>query len=243
MINLPVTRRTIRTKGRLILVVFFDSVSISLPLCIPTGDLGNEVVQTAYQPLTMNDKYQLNPNNIVPYLADIFLRRGSESYLGESVTMSQHMLQAAQIAEQEGESTSVIVAALLHDIGHYTGEFPEDYIEQGMDNRHQLAGAAVLEKFFHADVVEPVRWHVETKRYLCAVDDGYFACLSGASVETLKLQGGPFDSDQIAEFEQNPYLDTIIRVRKYDDAAKDPLKMTPPIEHYLPMIQGLLDSY
>ncbi|NKB76613.1 MAG: HD domain-containing protein [Gammaproteobacteria bacterium] len=191
----------------------------------------------------MIDRNNLDRSNIVPYLADIFHRRGAESYLGEAVTMSQHMLQAAQNAEQAGENQSVITAALLHDIGHYTGEFPEDYIEQGIDNRHQITGAAVLEKFFHADVVEPVRWHVEAKRYLCAVDEGYFRRLSEASVETLKLQGGPFNSEQITEFERNPYMDSIIRVRKYDDAAKDQDKDTPTIDHYLPIIQVLLDSY
>lgn len=186
------------------------------------------------------NKHQLNKDNIVDYLGDIFLRRGAESYLGEAVTMSEHMLQAAQNAENAGEDTNIVVAALLHDIGHYTGEFPEDYIEQGIDNIHQKAGANILQRFFDDDVVEPVRWHVEAKRYLCAVDSTYFDTLSHASVDTLALQGGPFDSNQVDEFEKNPFLDSIIRVRKYDDGAKDPTVITPPIEYYLPMIQSLV---
>ena len=186
------------------------------------------------------NKHQLNKDNIVDYLADIFLRRGAESYLGEAVTMSEHMLQAAQNAEIAGEDTNIVVAALLHDIGHYTGEFPEDYIEQGIDNIHQRAGANILERFFAEDVVEPVRWHVEAKRYLCAVDPAYFGTLSQASVDTLALQGGPFNGNQVAEFEKNPFLDSIIRVRKYDDAAKDPTVTTPAIEHYLPMVRSLV---
>lgn len=175
-------------------------------------------------------------------LADILLRRGSESYLGENVTMSEHMLQAAALAEATGEPDSVIVAALLHDIGHYTNEFGEDYLEQGIDNRHESAGERVLEGWFPDEVTAVARWHVAAKRYLCATDRGYFTELSPASVDTLALQGGPMNDAECASFENNPWFETIIKVRRFDDAAKEVGRVTPPMGHYLEITKRLLEE-
>ena len=119
-------------------------------------------------------KTQLTPDSIVDFIGDIFNRRGAESYLGEQVTMSQHMLQGALRAEQSGATDELIAAALLHDIGHYTSEFPEDALEKGVNNYHDTAGAAVLAPFFPTLVVDCVRHHVAAKRYLCATDPSYF---------------------------------------------------------------------
>ena len=188
------------------------------------------------------NQIELKRENIIPFLADIFNRLGADSYLGEDVTMSEHMLQSAFKAEQAGESDATITAALLHDIGHYTGEFPENYIELGVDNQHETMGSAILEKFFPAEVYEPVRWHVEAKRYLCAVEPEYFSGLSDASVKTLKLQGGPLDPNQVKEFEKNPHLDAIVRVRRYDDGGKLAGVLTPDIGHYLDIAQSVLNE-
>ena len=187
------------------------------------------------------EKSDLNRDNIIDFIGDIFRRLGADSYLGEAVTMTEHMLQTARNAEQAGESDETITAALLHDIGHYTGEFPENYIDLGVNNRHETMGSAILEKFFPPEVTEPVRWHVEAKRYLCATEEDYFAGLSDASVKTLELQGGPYNEAQCAEFEENPYLDTILNVRRYDDAGKVPGTETPRLEHYLEIAQKVLE--
>ena len=94
----------------------------------------------------------LNSHNIVNYIEDIFDRRGAESYLGEDVTMSQHMLQAAQCAEKSGADGSLIVAALLHDIGHYKNEIPETALAKGKNNYHEEAGANFLEDYFRGQL-------------------------------------------------------------------------------------------
>ena len=189
----------------------------------------------------MMDKTDLNRDNIIDFIGDIFRRLGADSYLGEAVTMTEHMLQTARNAEQAGESDETITAALLHDIGHYTGEFPENYIDLGVNNKHETMGSAILEKFFPPEVTEPVRWHVEAKRYLCATEDDYFAGLSDASVKTLHLQGGPYDETQCTEFEENPYLETILNVRRYDDGGKVPGVETPDLDHYLEIAQKVLE--
>ncbi len=109
---------------------------------------------------------QLDAENIVAFLGDIFTRRGGEAYLGESVTMAEHMLQAAFLAEQRGESETIIVAALLHDIGHFTGEFGAFSMNDTRDRYHEQAGARILEHFFPRAIAGCVGMHVAAKRYL-----------------------------------------------------------------------------
>jgi [1-hydroxy-2-(trimethylamino)ethyl]phosphonate dioxygenase len=177
---------------------------------------------------------------IVALIEDIFLRRGADSYLGEEVTMSEHMLQAARLAEEEDGSDVMIAAALLHDIGHYTNEFPEDALDRGIDNHHDAAGARVLEPFFPPEVTEPVRLHVAAKRYLCAVDPAYFGRLSAASVHTLRLQGGPMSPEEVAEFERNPHVGIAVKVRRWDEAAKVRGLPTPTFAHYRPVLERVV---
>lgn len=185
----------------------------------------------------------LTRETIVTFIADIFLRRGAESYLGEAVTMSEHMLQGAFLAEQSGASDELVAAALLHDIGHYTNEFGDDYVDQGIDNLHDEAGARVLDGFFPPVVVACVRLHVAAKRYLCAVDPSYFGKLSPASIATLKLQGGPMAPEEVAQFRQGPFYEEAVRVRLWDEAGKVPSMSTPPFDYYTPLLQRVIDRH
>lgn len=185
----------------------------------------------------------LSAENIVAFIGDIFKRRGADSYLGEEVTMSEHMLQGAQLAEQANASDELVAAALLHDIGHYTNEFPDDALEKGIDNHHDEAGAAVLAAFFPPVVTECVRQHVAAKRYLCATNPDYFARLSAASVHTLSLQGGPMNEDEVATFEENPHLVDIVQVRLWDDEGKQPGLETPEFDYYAPLLQRVVDRH
>mgnify|MGYP003645122396 FL=1 len=189
------------------------------------------------------DMTTLNAATIVDFIGDIFTRRGAESYLGEQVTMSQHMLQAAQLAEQAGASETVITAALLHDIGHYTNEFPDDALAQGTNNLHEEAGARVLAPFFPTAVTDCILHHVAAKRYLCATDPGYFARLSPASVHTLNLQGGPMDEGEITSFAREPNLEAILQVRTWDDQGKDPAITTPDFDHYAPIVSRVVAAH
>jgi predicted HD phosphohydrolase len=87
---------------------------------------------------------------------------------------------------------------------------------------------------------EPVRLHVPAKRYLCATDPGYFACLSPGSVRSLALQGGPFTFEEVAEFQALPFAEDAIRIRRWDEAAKVPGIPTPDLEHYRATLQAAL---
>jgi len=179
-------------------------------------------------------------DTIVARLADILERRGAEAYIGEPVTISQHMLQCADLAERAGADDMLIAAALLHDIGHFTNEFPEDAAQHGIDTRHEDAGARVIAGHFPKRVVDCVRHHVAAKRYLCATDPEYAARLTPASVLSLGLQGGPMSEDEIAQFRSEPYLDDILQVRRWDDIGKDPNRTPPPFSHYRPVLDRVL---
>ncbi len=185
----------------------------------------------------------LSKDTIVAFLADIFERRGGEEYLGEPVTMAEHMLQGATIAEKNGQSEEIIVAALLHDIGHFTSEFGTYSPDDTEDRFHEEAGAEVLELFFPSIVTDCVRYHVAAKRYLCATRPEYFGRLSEASVHSLNLQGGPMSESEIAAFEQNPNLEKIIAVRYLDDAGKYADMKTPDFAHFAPMVQRIVDAH
>ena len=152
-------------------------------------------------------------------------------------------LQGAKLAEQKGESDITIVSTLLHDIGHFTSEFGMFKMSDTSDKFHENSGAEVLKRFFPKLVTDCVQFHVAAKRYLCATDPSYMDRLSKASIHSLHLQGGPMNTAEIIEFEKNPYLNEILKVRLFDDAGKDPEMKTPPFSYYAPRVQHIVDQH
>ena len=182
----------------------------------------------------------MSADDPIRVIEELFASEGAADYLGEAVTQAAHMLQAAVLAEQAGATPALVAAALLHDVGHFTGTVTGHDLMQGTDNRHSEQGANWLAQWFSPEVTEPVRLHVAAKRYLCAVETGYFERLSPASVYTLGVQGGPMAADELGEFEANPFAKDACQVRRWDDDAKDPDASTPPFERFVPMLAGLL---
>jgi [1-hydroxy-2-(trimethylamino)ethyl]phosphonate dioxygenase len=169
-----------------------------------------------------------------------FRVRGDGAYLGEPVSITEHSLQAADAAERDGASPTLVAAALLHDYGHVIDELPEDSADHGVDTRHEDVAYAFLGEHFPPAVVEPVRMHVVAKRYLCAVRPDYRAQLSPASDLSLELQGGPCSSEEVAEFEASPYSGDAVRLRLYDDIGKIEGAETPDLEHFRPYLEAAL---
>lgn len=182
---------------------------------------------------------ELAVDDVIDRIVDVFARRGAEEYLGEPVSMAQHMLQAAAIAEAEGADQELVAAALLHDIGHFIGEFGTYSPEATVDHRHEVEAVRALAGRMPSRVVDCVRLHVAAKRYLCAVEPTYLACLSPASVHTLQLQGGPMDVDEVAAFEAEPHHADAVRVRRWDDGGKVAGHDVPGLEHHLPALRTL----
>ena len=169
-------------------------------------------------------------------LADIehlFETRGHAQYDGEPVTQLEHALQSAHLAEQAGADSALIAAALLHDLGHLLHDLPGSPTQQGVDDLHQYRCLPFLRGLFGEATLAPIRLHVDAKRYLCAREPGYLQGLSPDSARSLQLQGGPFDEAQARAFEALPYAGDALRLRRWDDAAKQEGAATPGLAHFL----------
>ncbi len=177
--------------------------------------------------------------SITDEILAIFSRRGSGAYFGEDVSMTEHALQAAYFAQATAASPALIVAALLHDIGHLVEDVPDDLADWTSDAHHEQIGGHWLAKRFRPEVSEPVRLHVPAKRYLLATDDKYFAKLSPASVVTLKLQGGPMSALEVAQFETERYGKDAVLIRRCDDRGKVAGLKTPGLADYRSLIEAL----
>jgi phosphonate degradation associated HDIG domain protein len=168
--------------------------------------------------------------------------RGAGAYFGERVSMTEHGLQAAWFGQVEGAPEPLIIAGLLHDVGHLLEAVPDDLADWTSDARHEETGACWLAERFGPGISEPVRLHVPAKRYLLATDAAYFRQLSAASVHTLKLQGGPMSFEETRAFEREPYYREAVRVRRWDDQGKVAGLEVPPLEAYLSMLNSAARS-
>ena len=127
----------------------------------------------------------------------------------------------------------------LHDLGHMVNDQGETPTLRGIDDRHEYVALPFLRGLFDDAVLQPIRLHVDAKRYLCARGDGtingaqYWANLSADSKRSLELQGGLMSPDEIVTFRANPFHAEAVRLRRYDEEAKDPQAQTPAFDHYL----------
>ena len=140
-------------------------------------------------------------------------------YIGEKITITEHMIQTAMLAEKNNCSSSLICSSLLHDYGHFILENPDDLVNKEKDGKHEDVGYKFLKRYFVKDVVEPIKYHVKAKRYL-ARDKKYYQILSKASKISLKLQGGIMNEKEANEFKSNEFFENSIKLRKFDENAK-----------------------
>ena len=168
---------------------------------------------------------------VVEEIEALFARNGSESY-GEGVTMLQHALQTAALAQAEGADHSLVIAALLHDVGHFLQPTDDSY---GY-HKHDRSGGEWLARRFGPAVSEPVRLHVAAKRYLCATEAEYFGRLSIASLHSLGKQGGPMSAPESAAFAALPHAEAAVRLRRWDDGGKVDGLHVPDLRSYRELI-------
>ena len=169
----------------------------------------------------------------------IYSSRGAGAYFGEAVSTLEHSLQAAYFAKRSQSSDALVVATLLHDVGHLIDPAPADIADWNTDARHEVSGSRWLAQRFGPEVSEPVRLHVPAKRYLCATDPGFCAQMSPASVRTLALQGGPMSEMEIAAFRLEPFHRDAIALRRFDDRGKIAGMHTPDFAYYRVLIEKL----
>jgi len=166
-------------------------------------------------------------------LLEIYNVRAYGRYGLSQVNQLLHAVQSAALAKSRQLPVTLVVAALLHDVGHMVHDLGEHPAAQGIDDRHESVGAEWLKRYFGPAVVEPVRLHVAAKRYLCAVERGYHAKLSDDSIESLALQGGPMSADEVVAFEKEVFWKEAVALRRIDEIAKDPRGPMPLFATFL----------
>ena len=160
-------------------------------------------------------------------------------YIGEKLTMSDHMIQSAMLAEKAKSNDNLVCSCLLHDYGHFIIEDPYSLVNNNKDGEHETIGYEYLKKFFNKEIVEPIKYHVLAKRYL-ARNKKYFNFLSEASKKSLKLQGGILNDDESKEFKKKKYFKNSILVRKFDEVAKKTNIRMKSIDSYKSLLKSKL---
>ncbi|GAA3994712.1 phosphonate degradation HD-domain oxygenase [Mucilaginibacter dorajii] len=171
-----------------------------------------------------------DPHAVIKEVFSLYEKFGDEDYIGEPVSQLEHMSQAAALAQAEGYDDEVVLAAFFHDIGHLCTEAGEAESMDGMGNvdHEQIGADFLLERGFSERVANLVQGHVIAKRYLTYKYPEYYNRLSDASKATLNFQGGVMTEDEAADFELNPDAELIIRLRYWDDMAKE---MNIPVDN------------
>ena len=175
---------------------------------------------------------------VVRQIISLYEEKGGREYEGEGVSQLEHALQAASHAERAGAPPELVCAALLHDIGHMLNDKGETPTLRGVDDEHQNAAAPFLRAHFPAAVLEPIRLHVDAKRYLCATRADYYGRLSEDSKRSLELQGGVFSAAEAERFIRQPHAAEAVKVRLWDDAAKTRGAATPGLDHFAQLLRG-----
>jgi phosphonate degradation associated HDIG domain protein len=175
----------------------------------------------------------------LPEVTALLQRRGQSQYGMEAINQLEHALQCAHLAERAGETAETVVACLLHDLGHLLVAERDGLTEHStdQDDLHQFMALPFLRGLFPEAVLEPIRMHVDAKRYLCLIDPGYWADLSPASRHSLTQQGGVFSEPEAEAFMRQPFAAESVRLRRYDDLAKVPAQVVPDLGHYRAHLQ------
>lgn len=171
----------------------------------------------------------MNPS--VGRIVALYESRGGAAYSQDRVSHLEHALQSAAQAVAAGAPDALVVAALLHDVGHLLSD---------VDDEHEALGATFLGRYFPPEVARPVGLHVAAKRYLCTTQPDYAGRLSPMSVRSLALQGGPFTDAEARAFERRLGCRDAVMLRRWDDDAKVPGLRAPGLEHYHPLLERCL---
>lgn len=181
----------------------------------------------------------MTTNEKVEQLFGLLAAKGNADYIGEAISQIEHAVQAAQCAERVGAPDEVVIAALFHDIGHLLDE-GEDMGGLGKHDHEGLGAQYMLNLGFSNTVAELIRGHVKGKRYLTYKYPSYYDKLSEASKGTLAYQGGPMTAEEATAFEADPLFDWHLKIRAWDEQAKEVGQSLPDMVHYKDICVRLL---
>ncbi len=174
----------------------------------------------------------------VDQILSFFAARGGDHY-GEGVSQTEHAEQCAHFARMNGASDELVLAALLHDIGHLMHKFGEDAADRGVDTRHERIGSGFLARALPDQVTRPIALHVAAKRYLATVNPDYLKELSPASMQSFILQGGTMSQEEIDAFLADPWHEAAMKLRFYDEMGKIVGATLPSFDSYVPLLRAV----
>ena len=163
----------------------------------------------------------MNAEQVVAEVFALYEQHGAADYIGEPVSQIEHMSQAAQLAMAEGFDDEVVLAAFFHDIGHICGQGGANMGGYGVVSHERLGADYLRRAGFSERLAKLVEYHVQAKRYLTFSQPDYYHRLSEASRRTLGYQGGVMTADEARAFEQDPLCAVSLRLRHWDEQAKE----------------------
>lgn len=174
-------------------------------------------------------------------ILDLLRSKGGIAYDGEGISQIAHAWQCGQLARAAGASQALQLASWLHDLGHLLTDLSGSPTVQGIDDRHEHSAARMLDAIWGPAVAEPVRLHVQAKRYLVAAHPEYRAQLSPDSVRSLALQGGPMSLEECVRFQASRYALDAQQLRAWDDRGKRPDWFASDLQQALDELRALMD--
>jgi len=180
----------------------------------------------------------MNPS--IQAITKLLTVQGQQQYGGEDINQLQHALQCATLAQSQGETPELVIACLLHDLGHLLHPLGDQTTTKNINDNHEYIGSCWLSSLFSQGVTEPIRLHVEAKRYL-GIDSNYLAQLSWSSKHSLLLQGGVFSPEEATVFINKPFAKEAVKLRIFDDKAKIKDLVTPGLSSFLPIMEKFLN--
>ena len=172
----------------------------------------------------------------------LYAERGHIAYEGEGITQLQHAWQCGLLASHAGAAPALQLAAWLHDLGHLMSDLEGSPTLRGIDDGHEFKAAQALAVAFGPAVAEPVALHVLAKRCLVTLQPSYRDKLSPDSIRSLALQGGPMPADEAQAFVQLPAGRDALRLRTWDDTAKNAALRLASVDHALQALRAAMSQ-
>ncbi|MFN7733813.1 MAG: HD domain-containing protein [Pirellula sp.] len=181
------------------------------------------------------------PQSAISKLVQLFSDRGQVRYEGHAVTHLQHALQCAMLAKRQGAESTLVAAALLHDIGHlFNDQHSYEWHSHATSDMHEETAYCWLKEHFGPAVADPIRLHVLAKRYLCTIEPEYIHALSPAAQRCYFDLGGPMSRAELDDFRDEPFAFEAVQLRRWDDLAVQPGVVTWTLEEFLPLLESLV---